>query len=104
MKVISKYYAGSYRPLINIASAGREENRLPTLTNNARRSSFARLKSDWQEECEDCSIVSFCMGDCTRFRFRRDSGYQNVNEYCTAVKTVYRDIKRYLFRPGEGRR
>lgn len=72
------------------------ESRLPTLMSSARRSAFARLKADWPEDCKNCSIVSFCMGDCTRFRFRRDSGYQNVSEYCTAVKTVYRHIEPHL--------
>lgn len=72
------------------------ESRLPTLMNSARRCSFARLKSDWPEECKNCPIISFCMGDCTRFRFRGDSGYQNVSEYCAAIKMVYRHIEPHL--------
>jgi hypothetical protein len=36
------------------------------------------------------------MGDCTRFRFRGDSGYQNVSEYCAAIKMVYRHIEPHL--------
>ena len=72
------------------------ESRLLTLMNSARRTAFARLKSDRPKECKDCSIASFCMGDCTRFRFRGDSGDQRVSEYCAANQMVYRHIEPHL--------
>jgi len=67
-----------------------------TIMNSSLRSRFASLKADLKETCRECRIASFCMGDCTRFRYLPETGYKNISEYCTAIKRVYNHIEPHL--------
>ena len=67
-----------------------------TIMNSPLNAEFAAMKSDIPNECIACALLPFCQGDCTRFRYRRDSGFANTSEYCTAIKMVYNHIKPHL--------
>lgn len=57
------------------------------------RTSFASRKAEISDECMECSVASFCRGDCIRFRYQPANGYKNISEYCSAIKTVYKHIE-----------
>jgi uncharacterized protein len=67
-----------------------------TVMNSKLRAKFASLKSDLPAECRECRILSFCMGDCTRFRYIPETGYKNISEYCDCIKMVCNHIEPYL--------
>jgi uncharacterized protein len=64
---------------------------LQSVLKNPLRRKFAEIKSAYSPECAKCSILSFCRGDCTRFRF-----IDNKSEYCISMKMIYDHIKPYL--------
>lgn len=72
------------------------ESGIRTIMSSPLRSRFAFLKADLPEACRECRIVTFCMGDCTRFRYLPETGYRNVSEYCTAIRRVYHHIELHL--------
>jgi uncharacterized protein len=67
-----------------------------TVMNSKLRAKFASLKADLPEACRECRILSFCMGDCTRFRYLPETGYKNISEYCDCIKTVCNHIEQHL--------
>lgn len=72
------------------------ESGIQTIMTSRLRAEFASLKADLPETCQECRIVSFCMGDCTRFRHLQENGCSNISEYCTAIKMVYAHIEPHL--------
>jgi uncharacterized protein len=68
----------------NIVDAGLER-----VLHHPRRETFARMKSDVDPGCKACELLSFCHGDCTRFR--RPSGgkpHGGRSEYCIALQML----------------
>jgi uncharacterized protein len=72
------------------------KNDIRTIMKSPLRSRFASLKADLPEACRKCRILSFCRGDCTRFRYLPETGYKNITEYCTAIRRVYHHIESRL--------
>jgi uncharacterized protein len=72
------------------------ESGISEMMNSPLRAKFASRKADVPEACEGCRIAPFCQGDCTRFRYLPETGYENLSEYCTAIKMVYHYIEPHL--------
>ncbi|MDQ1331386.1 MAG: uncharacterized protein QG578_1654 [Thermodesulfobacteriota bacterium] len=72
------------------------KNDIRTIMKSPLRSRFASLKAELPDACRKCRILSFCRGDCTRFRYLPDTGYKNITEYCTAIRRVYQHIESRL--------
>ncbi len=73
-----------------------EKSDLLTIMKSPLNAAFAAMKTALPDECKTCAILSFCRGDCTRYRYRRESGFTNISEYCACIKMVYHHIKPYL--------
>jgi uncharacterized protein len=72
------------------------ESDIMTLMNNPLRARFASLKADLPEDCRKCRIVTFCMGDCIRFRYLPYGGDKKISEYCNTIKMIYNHIEPLL--------
>ncbi len=72
------------------------ESGIREMMNSPLRAKFASRKAAVPEACRGCRIAPFCQGDCTRFRYLPESGYENLSEYCTAIKMVYQHIEPHL--------
>ncbi len=62
------------------------------------REEFGRLKAKIPDECTKCRFLSFCRGDCTKFRwnpFGEGSGdsYSNISTFCEARKMLLSHIE-----------
>ena len=73
-----------------------QNSSITAIMNSQLRDKFASLKSDVPKECKECSIFSFCLGDCIRFRDFEDTGVINKSEYCSTNLMVYNHIKPHL--------
>lgn len=67
-----------------------------SIINNPLRQRFAQLKSQIPKECQSCPMVSFCCGDCTKFRQAQAGLFNQVSEYCTSLKMLVNHIKPHL--------
>jgi uncharacterized protein len=72
------------------------EDEIGVMLDHPLRLRFASLKAELPGRCRECRISSFCMGDCTRFRYLPGNGDGNTSEYCTATRAVYRHIEPLL--------
>ncbi|MBN2223402.1 MAG: anaerobic sulfatase maturase [Deltaproteobacteria bacterium] len=52
------------------------------LAESPARNRFASLKSALPADCVRCEWLSFCRGDCTRFRADRSGGYTGLSTFC----------------------
>jgi uncharacterized protein len=69
---------------------------LRTVSKSPLRLKFASMKADLPEGCRECRILNFCMGDCTRFRYNPEAGYQNISEYCSCTRMLFSHIEPHL--------
>jgi len=68
----------------------------PTISNSPLRKRFSYRKTKLPKRCRKCELLSFCNGDCSKFRggdFRESSG---VSEYCTSLKMLVRHMQPHL--------
>jgi uncharacterized protein len=63
---------------------------------NPRRGRFARQKAELPPQCTDCRWLSFCHGDCTRFRMDPEGGFTRVSTYCAARKMLLEHMEPHL--------
>ena len=57
---------------------------------------FAEMKAAITGECESCRWLSFCHGDCTKFRLDEHGEYGNRSAYCEARKMLFDHIEPHL--------
>jgi len=69
------------------------EDTLESISSSPLRAEFARMKSDVPPDCEGCRWISFCNGDCTRYRRRVSGEYDRPSEFCVAWKTLLEHIE-----------
>ncbi len=82
---------------------------LDSVLANPLRKDFAHMKSDLPEKCNNCNLLGFCRGDCTKFRQGPGRGYDQASAYCEALQTLSAhmeprlpEIARYVRRIEEG--
>ena len=57
---------------------------------------FAEMKACMPDECEGCRWLSFCHGDCTKFRLDESGGYEDRSAYCAARKMLFEHVEPHL--------
>jgi uncharacterized protein len=57
---------------------------------------FGKMKSAVSGKCTECRWLSFCHGDCTKFRLGSDGGYGRLSAYCGARKMLFEHIEPHL--------
>jgi sulfatase maturation enzyme AslB (radical SAM superfamily) len=69
------------------------EDNLESILGSPLRAEFARLKSNISSECGDCRWMSFCNGDCTRYRRGASGNHDRQSEFCAAWKMLLKHIE-----------
>jgi len=72
------------------------EDSYERIVDNPLRQKFADMKANMAEECGDCRWLSFCHGDCTKFRVDDSGGYENPGAYCPARKMLLEHMEPHL--------
>jgi len=71
------------------------ENSYDEIVRNPLLRKFASMKSAVNKECADCRWLSFCHGDCTKFR-HGSGGYECVSAYCGARKMLLQHVEPHV--------
>jgi uncharacterized protein len=62
---------------------------LRAILNSPKRERFGELKAELPEACTRCELLSFCRGDCTKFRQPHEGAISGGrSEYCIALKML----------------
>jgi uncharacterized protein len=69
------------------------EDTLESILSSPLRDTFARMKSDISRDCRECRWISFCNGDCTRYRRSVSGKYDRQSEFCVAWKMLLEHIE-----------
>ena len=69
------------------------EDSLESISGSPLRDKFARMKSNIPLECADCRWMSFCNGDCTRYRRDTLGNHDRQSELCVAWKMLLEHIE-----------
>ncbi len=72
------------------------EDSCEKIMNCSARRKFAEMKGAVPGDCVDCKWLSFCRGDCTKFRLDEAGGYRNRSAYCNARKMLLEHIEPHL--------
>ena len=59
------------------------------LINSQTYHSFGMQKSNWNEECNLCPFLSFCHGDCQKFRYGTPNTAKRLSTLCQGWKIFY---------------
>jgi uncharacterized protein len=66
------------------------------ILDNPRWSQFVHQKAELPPTCTVCRWLSFCHGDCTRFRTDSEGGFTLVSTYCGARKMLLEHMEPHL--------
>ena len=63
---------------------------------NPIRSEFGEMKAKIPQECNQCTYLPFCQGDCTKFRKDTMGGFSLPSAYCQARKMLFSHIEPHI--------
>jgi uncharacterized protein len=69
---------------------------LTAILQNPKRAAFGEMKAQLPDACTRCRFLSFCQGDCTKFRWKENDTYTNVSALCEARKRLLTHIEPHV--------
>lgn len=73
----------------NLLLGNVNNNSWEELLNSHTYHAFGNQKSNWNEECNLCPFLSFCHGDCQKFRYGASNSAKQLSNLCQGWKIFY---------------
>lgn len=73
----------------NLLLGNVNNNSWEELLNSHTYHAFGNQKSNWNEECNLCPFLSFCHGDCQKFRYVAPNSAKQLSNLCQGWKIFY---------------
>lgn len=62
---------------------------LETIASSDTFTTFSKGKKKWPPQCNSCKFLQFCMGDCRKFRYKRNQNDSFLSLLCPGWKKFY---------------